>query len=110
MTQYKVNGRLVSKEEFDRLPSKFDEGICTPRITRSDHDMKSVALAVDPRDRQKANEIYRRLGVPTWHDEDGCPHFRSRRHQTQYCQVSGYHNKDEIMGGNTNLPDPSDFE
>jgi len=106
---YRINGQRVSRRAFLNHPVAGDLAAGAPAALRSDYDMASTALAVDPRDRKKADEIYRKLGVPTHHDKDGRPHFRSRRHQVAYASVSGYHNHDEILSGTGQMPDPADF-
>ena len=111
MTRYRINGRSVSKKQWKsyNMKSKGSKTIEAPRIARSDFDMVSNALAVDPRDRKKANAMYRKLGVPTEHDKDGCPHFRSMRHQADYCALTGYHNEDGAVNSTYSQPDPGDF-
>lgn len=51
--------------------------------------MKSESAAVHPEQRDEANQLSRQYGVPTDHDEDGCPVFESRDHRRRYCAAFG---------------------
>ena len=88
---YRINGREVTKEEWDRLPNQEigepggHEPGCWPKV--------SIALEVHPGQRQEAIEDARRKGVPTDFNERGQPIFTDQAHEKKYHQAYGYFNR-----------------
>jgi len=101
-SKYYLDGREVSKGEFDReIPDKSlsdgDFGAATGRSTQS---KLSDALAVHPDQVREASEDARMRGVPTEFHEDGRMVVRSRAHQKAYLKAYGsrWFNKDGGYG------------
>lgn len=90
---YKVNGREVSRKEFNKNPKGAGN---IRRSWESGSVIKSEGSAVHPVDREAAIDHAKKHGVPTHFDELGRPHFTSLRHQTDFLRKIGMHNKDGI--------------
>jgi len=83
--------------EFIRLPgSRVKCARCLPAevaaqggLHPSTWPMKSIALAVHPRQRMQYMEFAEKNGVPTHFDEKGHPVFNSKQHRKRYAELVG---------------------
>lgn len=90
---YRVNGKSVSRKEFNKNPKGAGN---IRRSWESSSVIKSEGAAVHPVDREAAIAHAKKHGVPTHFDKMGRPHFTSLRHQTDFLRKIGMHNKDGI--------------
>lgn len=99
-----VDGREVTREEFDRLIPD------APRPRRRGgrgrpgaafvqfKPIVSDALAVHPRQVKEATEHATKLGVPTDFQPDGRPVLRTRAHRAAYLRAYGFFDRDAGYG------------
>lgn len=108
---HKINGKVVSPEEFSRRPGRLELGVkhgslpatagreasTTPESRRnSGYPFYSEGASVHPKDRLEAMQAARDAGVPTYYDKQGRPEIRSGRHQRRFLKTLGLHNKDGV--------------
>jgi hypothetical protein len=86
----------VSKEAFDKAIQNTD-GIGLPGTSKV-KPKKCHPLAVNPRDRKKAEEYAKKRGVPTEFNERGVPIIKSREHQKQLNRIYNVVNYDGGYG------------
>lgn len=91
--EYVLDGKPVAKDEFD---AAFPDQIILPEQTLftpspAGWPMKSVAMAVHPKNLAVAREMDRKAGVPTEYTPRGRPVFTSERHKRAYCRIRGVH-------------------
>lgn len=97
--QYLLDGREVTKEEYDRaLPDK-PMGGQAPCFFKP---LESDALAVHPDQVKEATADAARKGVPTDFLADGRPVLRTRKHRAAYLKAYGFFDRDAGYG------DPAD--
>ena len=90
MTVYRLNNKVVSKEEFmaDKKGIDFETGIVRGQRS-STWPMHSDALGVNPSQAQEAYEESIKMGCPTTFDKDGCAVLTSARHRKKYAEANG---------------------
>lgn len=89
-TTYEIDGKAVTKAEFDvAFPDKAvgAEALCGWKPIHSD------ALAVHPSQVDEAVESAKKKGVPTEFLPDGRPILRTRQHRRAYLRAYGYHDR-----------------
>ena len=91
-TTYWIDGKQVSKEEFDAVcPDKPLGGAAALVGWKK---LGCDALAVHPDQVKDAIELSIQKGVPTHFDAEGTPQFESKGHYTRFLRAYGYFNKD----------------
>lgn len=96
-TEYYIDGRQVTKEEFDfAFPAKPIGEMRTRYSTEFNHP--SDALAVHPEQIQATSEYYSKNGIPTDFMADGRPIIKNRSHQKRLLKLHGYINRDGCFG------------
>jgi hypothetical protein len=55
-------------------------------------------VGVNPDERVAAMEEAKKLGVPTYFNEDGDPYFESRSHENKYLKATGHYHKNAGYG------------
>lgn len=101
---YKVDGREVSKAEYDRLFAA--DRAALPQVSEARASTakgkgwprKSDSMAVHPSQRKEAMAEADKLGVPTHYEDDGRPIIRDRNHNRRLAQALGYHSLDGGYG------------
>lgn len=100
--EYFVDGKAVTRREYNQALRRSTRRRCpkpgeVPLWAEGKPVPvnKSESSAVDPSQRFELMEGLKKAGVPTFVDEDGCPHLTSREHSHRYCKALGYFNRDE---------------
>jgi len=98
-TQYLIDGRPVSKEEFDAAcpPAAEVDGPAGASLVGW-KPLASRALGVHPDQVAEATESARAKGVPTEFRPDGRPVFTCRSHRKRYLRAYGLHDNDGGYG------------
>lgn len=91
-TTYWLEGRQVSKEEFDSAFPDQPFGGCAGLIGWK--PLHSEALAVHPDLIGEAVADAAKKGVPTEFDADGDPIFTCRSHRARYMNAYGFYDRD----------------
>jgi hypothetical protein len=108
-TKYFVDGREVTKKEFDAKTPHHDikeaVGVQTLMETSKAWPRKSDAFGVGANQKEKAEEAYKKLGVPTEMVPDGSGGYsaliRNNAHQRDLLKACKMHNRDGGFGGIT---------
>ena len=93
---YFLNGEEVSREEYEAaFPSRFKD-LQTDGVQRGFHTascwpMASEAMAVSPKDIEKAMAQDKLHGVRTDYNGLGQPIYESREHRKQHLKLHGFH-------------------
>lgn len=109
MIEIKVNGRVLSKEEYAEWCKKRDDltggmaAMLKARQPPGGHrpgcwPQKSRSLGVMPEQRSAAYAESVAIGVPTQFDEEGLPEFTDRSHRAKYLKGLGYMDLDAGYG------------
>ncbi len=93
--KYYIDGREVSKAEFDEAFPDIGAGVNSPCHFKP---IVSDALAVHPKQVQEATEDAKRKGVPTEFLPDGRPILRTRGHRRAYLRAYGFHDRNGGYG------------
>ena len=97
-TTYKLNGQLVSREEF----LAGSKGFCFGEDTATPHPagwpMASESLGCHPDQIQESVDYAREKGVPTDFTPDGRPICDSPGHRKRYCEALGYYDRNGGYG------------
>lgn len=97
--RYEVEGREVSKEEFDlTFPDVTTLSRSDPCSLSSTPLSRSEVLGVHPKQREAATEQAKNLGVPTEFDNKGRALITSRAHQKALVKALGMVNYDGGYG------------
>jgi hypothetical protein len=109
--RYYVDGKEVTKSKFDEVfPGHPVKGDCRRRINTLMETSKawprlSDALGVGAGQKEKAEELYRKKGVPTEFVPDGCGGYsavmRNNAHQRDVLKALGMKNNDGGYGSIT---------
>lgn len=89
-TEYFLDGKQVSKEEFDAaLPAKPIEA---PIGVFGDwaEPVVSETSAVHPTQIQEVQALCAKHGIPTEHDKHGRPVLTSKAHKVAYAKLRGF--------------------
>jgi len=94
--KYTCNGNAVSRDEFLKNKNgNFYEGGCA--FAAKNPITISEGAAVHPADREARIEYCKKMGVPTYHDSQGRPHFTSIRHQRKFLKLMGLRDRSGFM-------------
>lgn len=103
--QYFVDGKEVTREEFDRVFPSHPVREIRPQAlmeTSKAWPRKSDALGVGRNQKEKAEATMAKLGVPTEYVPDGCGGYsaliRNNEHQRNLLKATGMHNNDGGYG------------
>ena len=99
--RYFVDGVEITEKEYRK---RFPKPKVLPRVqalmeTSKAWPRKSDAFGVHPKQKEKAEAFYAKLGVPTEIDSDGCAIIRNNAHQRDLLKARGWHNNDGGYGG-----------
>jgi hypothetical protein len=98
---YRVNGKEVTEEEFQELPSNLD-GLLDgePPMTVRDfrNPLTTHQLAVHPLQRQEAMDHAAYMGVPTEFKADGTPKFETKQQLRSYMKAYGFRRREKGEG------------
>lgn len=94
--RYYINGKLVSKEEWDRVFPDRPLGTGQGLIGWS-QPIESVALGVTTKNIEKAREHDRRHGVPTDYTPEGSPIIRSAAHRRALLKLHRMHDNNSYL-------------
>ena len=96
---YKLNGKVVSREEFMKGNKGFDFGSGKfNTVATTAWPLVSDAMAVLPEQIGEAMALDRQLGVQADFTKEGQPIFRSRGHRKEYCQAHGFFDRNGGYG------------
>lgn len=100
-TTYLIDGKSVSKEEFDATHEQVKAALPLASLKQSGADsligwkpLHSEAMAVHPDLIGEAVADAQAKGVPTAFDAEGRPVFTSRSHRAEYCRRYGFFDRD----------------
>lgn len=102
--RYYVDDKEVSKKKFDRVCKKKIDILAgatatTIMETSKSWPKQSDGLGVNTKQIPKAEEMFRKLGVPTEFDKTtGKAIVRNNAHQRDILKAIGYHNNDGGYG------------
>lgn len=90
---YFIGDREVTQAEWDnRFPSRLELGkTALPGATTTGWPLKSVALAVQPKQVDAANARARRHGLKSYYERDGTAVLPSREERKKLCRLEGVH-------------------
>lgn len=95
-TVYWIDGRKVSQQEYEEafksLPSRLEDLLNgnSPMLAQgSGWPMRSIALAVHPKQVEKANERNRRLGLASYYEKDGTCVIPTSRERAKLIKAEG---------------------
>lgn len=87
---YELDGKEVSKEEFDEAFPEKEIGV--PETAHSScWPATSLALSVHPKQAQKANERAKRHGIAASYAPDGTCHLADRAARKKLLRLEGMH-------------------
>lgn len=101
-TRYLLNGKEVTKAEFDRaFPDKkmAANGECS--LLGWHKPIASEAMAVHPEQIGEVMERNKKHGVHIEYLPDGCPKLTSREQRRQLMRIEGYHDNNGGFGDDT---------
>jgi hypothetical protein len=98
---YTVNGKKVSRAEFNKSPSKineiFESGDMMSQSTRC-YPFYSHSASVGYENVDEARGICTKAGIPTEFNSDGEPKFTGKKHRQKYCKEFGLYDRNAGYG------------